>query len=132
MENYFKKILNDDSITPPETISRALHDNFKNPVWIEWFIRGDQYEAIFYADNTEHIALLDKNGILLSFRINLPSLLLPLPIADQIERHGELMNSILQNTKGIIEYEVIVRDSKLVRYIINFDQKGTLLNKSEL
>ena len=132
MENYFKKIIDDKLVNPPDKITKALHDNFTNPLWVEWFIKSNQYEAIFYSDNTEHIALFDQQGNLLSFRVNLPLAMLPLSITNQVENHGELMNLILKNTNKYVEYELIVRDSKLIRYQLNFDTEGHLIKKVEL
>jgi hypothetical protein len=120
MNNLFK----DNTIQPPQDIINALIKYFMLPLNIEWFKKSDFYEAIFYLENKEYIAHLSLDGKLRDYRVNRLTTELPVFIENQIKPRGEIMNVVSIHSGNDVRYEVIFRDSKLIRYLAMFDNSG--------
>lgn len=132
MENFFENFISGNSITPPGNIIKVLHEQFKNPVNIEWYIRKEIYEAVFYKNDIEYIARIDNNGKIIDYRINLPLTALPLTVKTSVQAKGEIMNVVSINYGNEINYEVIVRDRQLTRYVLLIDSGGKVLEEKLL
>jgi hypothetical protein len=67
---------------------------FPGAINIEWEPKKGNYEAVFYLEEVEHIALFSEDGQLKEHKRNLWSSELPQKIADECNKHGEIMNAI--------------------------------------
>jgi hypothetical protein len=129
MINFFAKIFKSSPFSPPEEIINALKDKFPDVINIEWNKSGDSYEAIFYKDNIEYIANFDKDGELKVYKMFLPEGFLPGNILDIVRKKGELMNAVMINKGNSITYEIIFRDTNLVRSVMLLNEKGAVLEE---
>ncbi len=118
MEKLFINLISGNTVNPPNNVLETIYKEFDNPINIEWYIKSEIYEAIFYENNKEHIARIDAGGNLVDYRINLPLDLLPGEIKKLVELKGEIMNVVSIHKKKEISYEIIIRDSKLNRFMI--------------
>ncbi len=132
MNNFLKNIIEGNGITPSNICLEAFQQNFENAINVEWFEKTDSYETIFYKDNLEHIATYSKLGILLEYKVNLHDGYLPEAIKNIAEEKGEIMNSVMINKGNRVEYEVIVRNVQLTRYLLNITDIGTVLQEKKL
>ncbi len=132
MEDFILNVLKGKNDTPPLIVSEALSNNFENSQNIEWHRHEQGYEAVFYKDNLEYIAIFSSNGKLLTYKIYLTAEHLPELIKLFLQSKGEIMNVVLINKGNTIEYETIVRDSNLVRYQIQLTDLGKVICEIEL
>ncbi|HAF29454.1 MAG TPA: hypothetical protein DCG75_10445 [Bacteroidales bacterium] len=132
MNNFVKRVIEGNGITPPIICLNAFNSNFNDTINVEWFDRADHFEAIFYKDNLEHIAIFDLSGSLVEYKLFLPVEFLPEAIKTYLESKGEIMNSVLINKGNTIEYEVIVRDANFTRYLILLSDLGKVIEEKKL
>jgi len=133
MEDFLKKVIEGTGIKPSEVVLQSLNHNFNNFTNVEWYDKGECVEAIFYKDKLEHIAKFDLKGSLIEYRIYLPKGYLPENLKEIVTaKGGEIMNVIIRNKGNSIEYEVIIRDKELSRYLIRLSEVGGLLEKKKL
>lgn len=132
MKEFVKRVIKGNGIKPAEKCIHSFEDNFSNAINIEWFDREAYYEAIFYKDNIEHIAIFEKDGTLKEYKSFLPSNYLPEAIKLYLEQIGEIMNVVLINKGNSIQYEIIIRDKKLDRQLYLFSDQGKLIEKKTL
>jgi hypothetical protein len=129
MEDFIKNVMDGGKIDPPEECKEGFRENFSDAIREEWFAKKDWFEVIFYRDQLEHIALFSKDGILQEYKANLPRELLPEAIKKQFEENWEIMNSLLHNRGNSIEYELIIRDEDLTRYLVILTEFGKEVQK---
>ncbi len=127
MKDFLKKVIEGNGVSPSEVCLQAFNDNFMDAVNVEWFNKKSYYEAIFYKNNLEHIALFSLNGVLLEYKQNLPTEYIPEAIKNLALSKGEIMSSLLNNKGNMIEYELIVRDKQRKRYLIVVTDIGDLI-----
>jgi len=132
MERLFKNLITGNTVNPPENVIETIYNEFENPINIEWYVKNEIFEAIFYENNKEHIARIDNSGKLLDYRVNLPPDSLPGKIKKLVEFKGEIMNVVSIYDKKNISYEIIIRDSSLNRYMIFVNNKGIISEKKLL
>lgn len=132
MDDFLKKVVEGHGVSPPEECHQSFKQNFEEAINVEWFKKESCYEAIFYKNNLEHIALFDISGVLLEYRQNLSEDHLPIAIKDLVTSRGELMNSVLKNKGNMLEYEIILRDRDLNRYLITISEIGTIIQEMKL
>lgn len=132
MSEFLKNIMQGKGFEPPENCVQELNRNFEDARNVEWSEKQDTYEAIFYKDNLEYIALFDKEGKLLEYKMFLSIDLLPEAIKNSLESQWEIMNVVLINKGNEIEYEAIVRDRQLDRYLIQLSNLGKALFEKKL
>lgn len=132
MKNFLNNVLTGNSINPPESCMQAFNLNFGDAVRTDWYRNGNGFEAIFYRDNLEHIALFTQEGTLLEYKANLPEGYLPEILKSRMEARGEIMNAVLRNKGNLIDYEVIVRDRDLNRFLITVSGSGQILEEKKL
>jgi len=125
--NFFSKIFKGSDFLPPEKIDKLLKQRFHEVMNIEWSVNGDNYEAIFYKNSFEYIALYNKTAQLLEYKVSLAEQYLPQIIMNHLINKGEVMNVVLINKGNSIAYEIIYRNSELIRYMIVFDELGTVV-----
>ncbi len=131
MKFPFSKIFKSQSKTIPGEVKKQLEHWFPNAKNIDWEIKSDICEAIFYLNDIEHIAKFSRKGNLLEYKKNLWPDELPDTIKNTGKTFGEIMNGIIIHIGDEVLYEVIIRDKKLDRYEFLFNEKGEVL-KSQL
>lgn len=125
--NFFSKIFKGSDFLPPEKIDKLLKQSFQEAKNVEWSINGDYYEAIFYKNSFEYIALYNKSALLLEYKVFLAEYYLPQVIKEKLINKGEIMNVVLINKGNSIGYEIIYRNTALVRFMIVFDELGAFV-----
>jgi len=128
MKFPFSKIFKSQSKTIPGDVKKQLDNCFPNAKNIEWEIKNNICEAIFYLNDIEHIAQISKKGDLLEYKKNLWPDELPDNIKKAGSVHGEIMNGIIIYRGEEIFYEMIIRNEKLDRFEYLFDKNGDLLD----
>lgn len=132
MNNFFSKLFSKPAFVPPAQIQEQLYKRFNTSLNVEWNLSGDFYEAIFYKNELEHIALFNKQGELIEYKMSLPTDLLPEKIIVNLSKKGEIMNSVMINKGNAITYEIIIRNEKLKRFLLLFTDTGAVLNEHRL
>jgi hypothetical protein len=132
MKDLLNRIFGKDGITPPAECLDSFSQNFEDARSVEWFLREDHYESIFYKNELEYIALFSLTGSLLEYRKTLPVALLPEAIKQTALSRGEIMNSLIRNKGNTLEYEVIIRDGNLTRYVVVFSELGDIVEERKL
>lgn len=132
MSEALIKALIKQGINPPEACTLSFQKQFKGSTGIEWFAQGADYEAIFYKDDLEYIALFNKNGHLMEYRRIVPQGFLPHAIRQLIAEKGEIMNRVLLNRGNEILYEVIYRDKGNERYMMLLSDLGHVMEHKKL
>ncbi|MFA9392310.1 MAG: hypothetical protein ACERKD_21040 [Prolixibacteraceae bacterium] len=132
MKNFLKMIFSQTTYTPPADVQQKLSDKFPDIINVEWNKSGNNFEAIFYKDQLEYIALFEQSGELLGYKMSITEDLLPLQIKENLTEKGEIMNAVLNNQGNGITYEVILRDSHLKRFVFVLNETGTILSEKKL
>ncbi|MFA5418035.1 MAG: hypothetical protein WC341_06210 [Bacteroidales bacterium] len=121
--NFFKK----DFESIPENIILKLLAIFPRAINIEWNIAGDNFEALFYMDETEYIARFSEKGSLLEYKKNVLTNEIPDKIAHIPSNLGEIMSAIVSFKGKKLKYEIIIRRQDLSRYLLQLDDEGRLI-----
>jgi len=132
-KNFLAKILGGTKASGiPKAAKQTLATTFNSPLNTEWNQAGDDWEAIFYVNEMEHLARIQSDGKLLSLKINLPLTQVPDKIKKAIENLGELMNAIVVKQQQTLMYQLIIRNQKLERFFLLLDSEGEVLEKEKL
>ena len=132
MKFPFSKIFRSQTKAIPRVVKKQLENCFHNAKNIEWEVKNDIYEAIFYLSDVEHIAQFSKKGELLEYKKNLWPAELPGSIKAAGTTYGEIMNGIIIYKGEEVFYEVIIRDEKLDRFEYLFSPNGGVLKTVSL
>ena len=132
MKEFLKRVLMGNGDKPSEVCLRSFNQYFKEAINVEWFRKDDHFEVIFYKDNLEHIAIFSLMGVLIEYRHSLPPSYLPGPVKASASAKGEIMNAVLKNKGNNIEYEIIIRNSALDRYLVNVTELGKIKEEKKL
>jgi hypothetical protein len=108
----------------PGKVKKQLDIFFPNAKNIEWEVKNEICEAIFYLNDVEHIAKISKEGILLQYKKNLWPEELPDVIKITGLSFGEIMNGIIIHRGEEVLFEVIIRNEKLDRFEFVFKENG--------
>lgn len=130
--NFIKSVLTGSETIPPEKCLKSLASNFGKAKNIDWFMTGQFYEAVFYKDNIEHIAVFNSSGNLQEYKMYLPVEFLPFPIKKVLEAKGEIMNIVFVNRRYSFIYEAIYRDAELNRFMIFLTEFGEVISERHL
>ena len=130
--NFIEKLIKGERKEPPFDVVQSFTSSFPEAVNIDWYEEGDRYEAVFYLNSIEHIALFDSEANLLQYKMSLQEQNLPGLILQKAYEKGELMNAVLINSGNNIRYECILRDKDLKRWLLLYDDSGNVLNDSLL
>lgn len=126
MKDFLRKFVEGTGISPSVVCRRSFDENFADAVNVEWHHTEGNYEAVFYRSGLEHIALFGTSGLLLEYSKKLPPEFLPGPVRDLALSRGEIMNAVLRNKGNMLEYELIVRDGKLIRSLLLISELAEL------
>ncbi|PTN08817.1 hypothetical protein [Mangrovibacterium marinum] len=132
-KHFFTKLFsaNKSTHTPPVVLTR-FNQQFEHPLNVEWQKIGDQFEALFYKNELEHIARYAPTGEMTNLKVNLPLEQLPENIEAEAKKHGELMNVIRIENGKILKFELIVRDRQMNRYFLLISHEGEVIEKEKL
>jgi hypothetical protein len=132
MQNILSKIFHSNKTKPANAILKSFIAHFGNPINVEWHKEKENFEALFYIEDMEHIALFSPDGQVLEKKRNLLLSSAKSEIAIQAQSVGEMMNLIEIERNGILFYEIIARDLYLDRFYILLDKEGNVLDKKKL
>lgn len=132
MNKALVKLVEGEHIELPKTCIDSLKRNFSNAINIEWTKINADFEAIFYQDNLEYIALFKADGELIEYRRIIPEGYLPFSIRQLVMKKGEVMNRVLVNRGNELFYEVIYRDQELNRFMLLISDLGKVISHSKL
>ena len=132
MQNILSKIFNTGKTKPSKNILRSFESVYGHSINVEWHKESENFEALFYIDEMEHIALFAPDGHLVVQKTNLLLTSAPLPVAAQAKNIGEMMNLIKMVRNGNVNFEVIARDLYLDRYYLLLEEDGHILEKRKL
>ena len=122
MKNFLKSLFG----------QHKFQDKFPETINVEWNKSGKNYEAIFHKDQLEYIAIFDSEGELVEYKMSLSEDLLPQQIKENLLQKGEIMNAVLKNKGNAISYEVILREASHVRYVIDLNETGQIVQERKL
>ena len=132
MKNNLLKIFGQTTKKIPDTIIQQLIQQFPDAINIEWDVKNEYYEAVFYVNETEHIAKIVKDSGLTGYKKNLKLDELPELITSECQKSGEIMNAIAIFTKNSVLYEVIIRDINFNRTLLLLSKSGELLESTKI
>lgn len=132
MKIPFAKILSGKPKSIPENVIAELNKHFPNAINVDWEIKEAGYEAVFYLQDTEHIAHISADGILRTYKRNLWPNELPDSIAEVCKQQGEIMNAIAIFRDKDQFYEIIVRDKNFNRTLLLFQKNAALVEKHKI
>lgn len=132
MQNILSKIFHTNNNKPVNAILKSFIAHFGRPINVEWHKEKENFEALFYIEDIEHIALFSPDGRVLETKRNLLLSSAKPEIAKQALIVGEMMNLIEIERYGKLFYEIIARDLYLDRYYILLDNDGNVLDKWKL
>jgi hypothetical protein len=95
MKFPFANIFKSQSKLIPGDVKKQLGKLFPTAKNIDWEVKNDIYEAIFYLNDIEHIAKFSKKGELVEYKKNLWPDELPEQLKIQADTFGEIMNGIV-------------------------------------
>lgn len=132
MHAILEKLFHSHKIKPTKAVIKAFIEKFGHSKNIEWHSDSGNFEAIFYLDDVEHIALFARDGRIIEIKRNLRLSDASPQVALQAQGIGEMMNLIeIERSEGIF-YEVIARDAHLDRYYLFVTGEGEILDKEKL
>jgi hypothetical protein len=132
MKEFIREVFNKNRRCPSDACLTAFNIHFGDAINVEWFDKGKSYEAIFYKNDIEYIALFDLSGSLLEYRQNLTFDYMPEKIRSIVDSKGELMNFVLRNKRNHIDYEIIYRDMDLNRFMLIITDSGKIFQEKKL
>jgi hypothetical protein len=132
MKISFAKIFKSHAKTVPAIVKSELFNHFPEAINIDWDSKQELWEAVFYVNDVEHIAQISETGVLKEYKRNLWPNELPGQIAAESNKCGEIMNGIVIFKEDGQFFEVIVRDTKLNRTLLLFNQEAVLLSSIKL
>ncbi|MEZ5103333.1 MAG: hypothetical protein R2757_02460 [Draconibacterium sp.] len=132
MKNKLLKLFGASTKKIPDSVKKELMEQFPEAINIEWDVKDDFYEAIFYVNEVEYIAKVSDEEGLTGYKKNLKLDELPEIIKVECEQTGEIMNAIAIHTKSSVLYEVIIRDKEFNRTLLLLSKNGELLESSSI
>jgi hypothetical protein len=129
---FLKKIFGSRHETAPAKVTSSLSGHFMGATSIEWSWHHDLWEAIFFHEEITKMARFSNSGKLLEYRVNIEPDLIPSPIMEAASQEWEIMNCIAVYSSTGLTYELIVRDSDLIRYQLWIDSLGNRIRFDKL
>ena len=132
MEDFVVKVMKGDGCNPPQLCLDAFESKFSTAISVEWYDRDGNYEAVFYKNQLEHVAVFSPSGFLSEYKLMLQEDYLPGKITDILKPRGDIMSAVLKNKGNALEYEVVVMDKEMKRSLILFSDQGKILSSTQL
>ncbi|HEY9114878.1 MAG TPA: hypothetical protein VIN10_09255 [Bacteroidales bacterium] len=130
--NFFKLLFQNKSNLPSKAVSAVFAKTFPKAKNVEWFKKNGNFETVFYEEEIEKIAEFDGDGNMLIVKTNLNPALFVGKLREIAEKYGEIMNIIKIEKEGAFQYEMIVRDTELIRYLLILDGDGNEMKFEKL
>lgn len=131
--DILQNLYGEQTVVPPDNILNDLNARFPDHMNVEWSLRNDHYEALFYSKSTEHIANYSSGGLLVNYKINLLPGSIPGSIKELIGHDREVMNVVkIVSAEGVETFEIIARDKSLSRFLINIGSSGEITGNTPL
>jgi hypothetical protein len=130
--NLFSKIFNVGNIQPSKQVRQSLLLRFPKARSVEWTNQTDYWEAVFYENKIEKIAKFSNDGALVEYRVNQTGNEMPDSVIKALGDQFEIMNCIGIHTSDSVQYELIVRDKTLTRFLFIFHQTGKIVRQEKL
>jgi len=130
--NFIKSLFYEENDLPGKKLTQIFYNLFPVAKNVEWHPKNGNIEAIFYEDDVEKIAEFDKVGNCILFKANMNVLSLQREIRKIAEQYGEIMNTIRIERDKSVQFEIIVRDKLLTRYLLILDEEGNEKNFEKL
>jgi hypothetical protein len=111
----------------PEAVTSQLEGHFPHCLNVEWSTIENDFEAIFYVDEIEHIARISAQGKLIEYKKNLKFCDVPSKIKTHCEPYGEIMSAIFICSNATKKYEIITQRPLIIRSLLIFSEEGSLL-----
>ena len=131
MDDFFKTLLLGNVDNPEQVYTDKLLTVCPEAMAIEWFNSGSIHEAIFTERGQEKIARFTNKAGFIDLKTNLNIAEVPAHVRIKVERHGEIMSSILIQELQNYHYEFVMRDKLMRREIIFTDAYGGTLHRKE-
>lgn len=125
-KDFFKSFFEKNIIRIPKEVLETFKDKFPFAYNVEWHKHKDCFEAIFYDNEIEIISKFNKEGIWIETSTNRDVSEIPENIRASAEIYGEIMNSIEFESPDSRKYEIIVRDTQLIRYLLIVNENGEI------
>ena len=132
MDSFVDRLIRGGDIPEPEFLSKIFRKKFKRAVHVEWSQHHHMYEAIFYIDQIEYIAIFNEDGELVEYKMFLPVEHLPGSVRKCIEEKGEIMTVVMVNQGNKILYEAIIRVDKKLRKLVVLSSLGKIVDEKGL
>jgi len=132
MKDFLRHITTGSLNEIPESVLGAFKSEFPEAINAEWYKAADGFEAVFHDEGIEKIAIFGDQGTILILEENLSVDTIPLAIADLVRDMGKIMNYIRVNNKGVVTFELILRDRNWHRHLLEVSPEGVILNKRRL
>lgn len=125
MNNFFTKLFSQQAKDKiPSKVKENLIDKFPSVINVEWNTVEENFEAIFYFDQVEHIALFSKEGNLIEYKLTLNHDELPEKLSTILNAKGKIMN-LVKIVKGSSTFiESIILDDNDKRYLLLSTTEG--------
>lgn len=131
--DFLRNIFRRRTARIPRKVLHSLKKHFPNAKNVEWNKTDDMiFEAAFYDEDIEKLAKFTSSGFLTEIRINTDINTVPALVRNSIDPGLEVMNCILVFTSENTFYELIVRNSELVRYLLIIDALGHVIRMEKL
>jgi hypothetical protein len=116
----------------PTVVKDKLNEKFPNAINIDWEKKEELFEAVFYVNDIEHIAVLNAHGNILEHKKNIWPDQLTGNILNECLNKGEIMSVICieKNDESLIE--VIVKDENFNRTVFVFNDQSALVESRKL
>ena len=132
MKFPFIKIFRSQPANIPDKVKTGLTRFFPEAKNIDWEHKKNNYEAIFYLNDVEHIARLSNDGELTEYKKNIWIDELPRTVVERCSKEGEIMN-VIAIYKGKDQFfEIIIRDTRLRRKLLLFNRSADLVSSQKL
>ncbi len=113
-------------------MKECFNMHFSHARNVEWNCVDDLWEAIFFDEDIEKTAKIDRTGRLVEYRINITPDDIPPIISSGVDEHYEIMNCIAVYTSETTKYELIVRDKEFSRFLLMVDSLGYKIRMERL
>lgn len=132
MINPLANLFNKTIKSVPKQIQVSFNNHFPEAINIDWSKKEKGFEAVFYLNESEYISLFSTDGKLIEYKQNIWKDSIPESVKSVCEEQGEIMNVIAIHRENKLLYEIIVRDLKMNRTLLLFDENGKLIQSTKI
>lgn len=121
----------EDDVSPkdvPSVVLNTFNAQFAKAVDIEWEKHGENYEAEFDIDRTDHKALIEGSGSMLMFKHDIPASELPAEVQSTLDQDFadyKIEDPERLEKEGIVYYQIEMEKGEMEEYKV-FSADGTI------